>query len=299
MWDNEDSVAKFTLSTLVFGDHQPGINQSGNYNNIDSFTIEDVTNAYRNVFSPHCITISIVGDIKRYENLVEILENTFGRLQGDNNIPIPMLEIQSLLPLTATYYMNRDLVTIYLGGLSISWYDRNYAALLLYDINLFNRLLKLRDKYGTFYHFGGTLFENMSIHPGYWTVYAACSRENVQELHKVLYDFMMTDIDEFGEKELIEARDAFIIHVQQSFTSNESIASAFSQITYHGNYPISYHKILIETISSLSVEDIKKAVKEILNPTNTATVFVGRIGQNHQCNFDSRFDPEWLNATKN
>ncbi len=281
--DDEDAIARHVLMQALFKKHPKGRPQHVEPKIIKILSLDDILSTYNTLFSPRGACLALVGDLKSLAALKEMLETTFGQWKGPE-VPDPKFPKPS--PAQSErfiHYMNRDQVTLYFGGPSINRLHDDFPALFLYEVNLFNRLFKLRDKSGgAFYLFGGSLFHDISKEPGIWIFHTIVSRDQLDNGLSLLKNFIKDDIESFNDEDLEQAKETCSIELQQRYTTNASIAASFIN-TYRYGLPFDHHNRMLDAMKNLTLSDVKQAVKRVLNVNTMCTVCVGRIGEEDIC----------------
>jgi zinc protease len=276
LWDNEKAIAALLQNQEIFKGQPQGRRHYANLDEIKKITLKEVKEVYKNCISPDGATLSIVGDLSGIKDLKSLLNKTFGSWQGK---PIAQLEYPNISKPsngTRTHYINRDQVVVGLGGISKNCLDADYDALSLYDSNLHSRLFKLRMKSGDFYSISGTVCGQATRQPGAWKIMTIASSNKVTDVERAIREFIQNDSEAFNEEDLAEARRTLLTNAQQHYTSNDSMSRIFLTLDRLG-LPFDYYQQRCKKLCGITVDDVKRAVKRVLNPTNMCSVLVGRI----------------------
>lgn len=276
LWDNEKAIATFLQNQEVFKGNPQGRRHFANLDEINKITLGEIKKIYTQCISPDGATLSIVGDLSGIKNLKSLLNETFGSWHGK---PVAQLEYPTVSKTTnntLTHYINRDQVVISLGGISKSCVDTDYDALSLYDANLSSRLFKLRMKSGDFYSISGALCGQATRQPGAWKIMTIASNNKVKDVERAIHEFIKNDVESFNEDDLDQARRTVITNAQQHYTSNDSMGKIFLTLD-RLQLPFDYYQQRCKKLCTITVDDIKRAVKKVLNADNMCTVLVGRV----------------------
>lgn len=279
-WDSEKSIASLMQNQEIFNNHPQGRFHLANFEQIKNITLDDVNRIYKQTISPDGAIISIVGNIPQSElpQLKATLEKTFGQWRGQKIAELEYPQISPTAPVTHTHYMNRDQVVIGFGGISRDCLHEDYDALSLYEANLHSRLFELRVKSGAFYWIAGSVCNGSSKQPGSWKILTIASTNRLAEVEDLVRAFIKNDIEAFDEEDLAEAKRALLISAEQHYTSNDAIASTFLALHDLG-LPFDHYQHRCAKLCKITADDVKRAVKKVLNTQNMCTVLVGRVGE--------------------
>ena len=171
-----------------------------------------------------------------------------------------------------------------LAQLSIDRKHPDFDKYLLFDQifgggelgSMSSRLFDLREQTGLFYTIRGSLIAGADEQPGMFQVRTIVSLDRLAEARKVIKESIDNVIDTLTEEEVEEAKRAVINTLVDRFVSNNDIASTFLYIDRF-KFPADYFDKRAEQIEKITLDDMKKAVKNILASDKMITVCAGRV----------------------
>ena len=171
-----------------------------------------------------------------------------------------------------------------LAQLSIDRKDEDFDKYLLFDQifgggelgSMSSRLFDLREQTGLFYTIRGSLIAGADEQPGMFQVRTIVSLDRLAEAERVIKETIDHVLDTLTEEELEEAKHAVINTLVDRFVSNNDMASTFLYLDRF-KFPLDYFDTRAERIEKITLDDMKKAIKNILNSENLVTVRVGRV----------------------
>jgi zinc protease len=200
---------------------------------------------------------------------------------------IENLTYPALSPVAArdiNYTINRDQVVLCLAQLSIARKDPKFDTFLLFDQifgggalnSMSSRLFDLREHSGLFYTIQGSLIAGVDEQPGMFQVRTIVSLDRLAEAEKAIKDTIDKVADSLTQEELEEAKRAVINTLVDNFASNNDIASTFLYLDRF-KLPADYFDNRAANLDKITLEDMKNAVRDILNSKNMITVRAGRV----------------------
>jgi zinc protease len=282
-WDEPRSFVSDLVRKAIYKNHPYSKQTIGTADSIATITRDDLIDFYHQYISPSGAHIAVVGDIKDYD-----LQNALEAILSDWQGPVvKALEYPQLSPITKqelSYPINRDQVVLCLAQLSVDRRSPDFDKYLLFDQifgggelgSMSSRLFDLREQTGLFYTIRGSLIAGSDEQPGMFQVRTIVSLDRLAEAEKVIKETIDNVMDTLTEEELEEAKRAVINTLVDRFVSNNDIASTFLYIDRF-NFPIDYFDKRAKQIEKITLDDMKKAVKNILNSNNLITVRVGRV----------------------
>jgi zinc protease len=282
-WDEPRSFVSQLVRTEIYKDHPYSKQMIGTTESIAAISRDDLVTFYNSYISPSGAHIAVVGDLQDY-NVPEILQKELGDWQ-----PQEVTEIQypSLVPVQAkevNYPINRDQIVLCFAQLSIGRKDPQFDTYLLFDQifgggalnSMSSRLFDLREQTGLFYTIRGSLIAGTDEQPGMFQVRTIVSVDRLAEAEKVIKETIDTVVDTLTQEELGEAKRAITNTLIDNFTSNSDIASTFLYLDRF-KLPADYFDNRAAVLEKITLEDMKNAVKGILNSENLITVRAGRV----------------------
>lgn len=282
-WDEPRSFVGSLVRNVIYKGHPYSKESMGTKESISSITRQDLIGFYKKYISPVGARIAVVGDLQDY-NIHDVLEAALGEWTGEN---IETFEFPSLSPVATqevNYSINRDQVVLCLAQLSIDRKNPDFDKYLLFDQifgggqlgSMSSRLFDLREQTGLFYTIRGSLTAGADEQPGMFQVRTIVSLDRLAEAEAVIKKTIDTVIDTLTQEELEEAKRAVVNTLVDNFASNSDSASTFLYLDRF-NFPTDYFDTRAEQIEQITLEDMKKAVKNILNSENLITVRAGRV----------------------
>ncbi len=282
-WDEPRYFGTQLVKEQIYKGHPYSKSYLGTKESVSSITQDDLKNFYQQYISPHGAKLAIVGNIENY-NLPHITEQILGKWQRStiNNIEFP-----SLSPLKSqevNYHVNRDQVVLTLAKLSIERKHPDYDKLLIFDqifgggaLNSMNsRLFQLREETGLFYTITGSLLIGSNEQPGTFQVRTIVSLDRLQEAENAIKKVIASAANKISPEEFEQAKRAILASLVDNFSSNNSIAQTLLYLDRF-DLPIDYFDNRIVKLNAISLEDMQKAVKNILKNDDLLTFRIGRI----------------------
>lgn len=160
----------------------------------------------------------------------------------------------------------------------------DFDKLLLFDQifgggalgSLHSKLFQLREQSGLFYTISGSLVAAADEQPGMVLVTTIVSLDRLEEAEKAIKQVIQNAVDEITPEELQEAKHAIINYIVNNFATNKGMASIFLSLDRFG-FPRDYYDTRAEKISAITLDQVKEAVKKVLNNESMFTLKVGRL----------------------
>lgn len=283
IWDDASSIFHRLVKRAIYKNHPYAKDGLGNKESINRITRNDIVSGYKKLFTPKEARLAIVGDLSGY-NIPQMVEKELGAWQGETVDPISYptitpVENDELI----TYPLNRDQMVVGFAQRSISRTDPDYDKLILFDQVfgggvlgvLSSRLYQLREHSGLFYNISGSFLANADLEPGMLLVKTIVSLDRLQEAKKAITKVIFHAIDTLTEDELEDAKRALINSSVDYFSSNDHMTATFLYLDKF-NLPANYFDTRAKKLAAITVDDVKKAVKRVLNHPALVTVQVGR-----------------------
>ena len=282
-WDEPRSFIGQLVRDVVYKGHPYSKQSIGTEKAINSITRQDLIDFYKNYISPSGARIAIVGDIKDYD-LQQELEKVFADWQPHEVATIEYPQLSPVEEQEINYPINRDQVILCLAQLSIARKDPDFDKYLLFDQifgggnlgSMSSRLFDLREQTGLFYTIRGSLVSGSDEQPGTFQVRTIVSVDRLVEAEKAIKETIDNVINTLTEDDLEQAKSAVINTLVDNFVSNNDIASTFIYIDRF-KFPADYFDKRAEQIRKVTLDDMKRAVKNILASDKLITVRAGRV----------------------
>jgi zinc protease len=284
-WDDPKSFADQIVRESIYKGHPYSKDTLGKAEVISKIKRTDLVDFYSQYMSPDGAKIAIVGDLKN-KNVQEVLAKTLGTWQGKKveSIVFPALECTKACEVD--FPINRDQVVLCYAGLSIDRKNPDFDKCLLFDQifghgalgSMSSRLFELRVRTGLFYTIKGTLLANADEQPGMMLVKTIVSLDRLKEAEKAIKNTIDTVADSLTPQELQEAKLAVLNSLMYNFESNQSIASALLYLDRY-NLPTTFFDQRAKDLADITLDDVKKTVKKMLQCDNLLTFRIGRIAK--------------------
>lgn len=273
-WDSPKSIIQYKINQELNNEffHDP----VGTPETIASITTEDLKTFHANYYSPHEATLVIVGDLTNI-NLQELLESTLGTWQG------PVVEDRKQFNDASikggkeiTHSINREQIMLAIAGLSVNRFHKDYYPLVLFDLVFTNKLFSLREQTNAFYWIHGSVAAGADKELGCVFIKTQVSQTRAQEAQELIMTIVDHIADTFDRQDLIEAQNNLINRISSNYSTNGSIGSTFMFLDTY-NYPADYLVSRIPAIKEITVEQVRAAVKRVLNKENLSVFKVGSL----------------------
>lgn len=282
-WDHPSSCAKQLVRSCIYKGHPYSKNSLGVKDVIESLTRADLIAFYKKYISPSGAKLAIVGDLKGY-NLEKILNKTIGVWKGPHITALEFPALQEHKPATITHPMDRDQVVLSFASPSIARKDPDFDKLFIFDqilgagvLNSMScRLFDLREQSGLFYTISGSLIAQANEQPGMVLVTTIVSLDRLDEAEEAIKNTLATAVDTLTERELITAKNAIVNASVLNFESNAGIAGAFLFLDRYG-LPFDFFDKRAQQLENITVADVQKAVKRVLDANKLSIFKVGRV----------------------
>lgn len=283
VWDDANSIFHRLVKKAIYKNHPYAKDGLGSKETIKNITRADIVSGYKKFFTPKEARLAIVGDLSDYD-IPKIVEKELGNWHGEaiGEVEYPIVDPIEKNELI-TYPLNRDQMVVGFAQLSINRLDPDYDKLILFDQVfgggvlgvLSSRLYQLREHSGLFYNISGSFLANTDLEPGMLLVKTIVSLDRLEEAKKAITDVIFHAIDTLKEDELEDAKRALINSSVDYFSSNDHMTATFLYLDKF-NLPANYFDTRAKKLETITVDDVKKAVKRILSPQTLVTVQVGR-----------------------
>ena len=282
-WDEPRSFVGHLVRDVIYKNHPYSKQSIGTKETISAMTRQDLLDFYKKYVSPAGARIAIVGDLDGYD-LADVLEKALGDWMGDEIESMQYPQLSPVKKQEINYPINRDQVVLCLAQLSIDRRHPDFDKYLLFDQifgggalgSMSSRLFDLREQTGLFYTIRGSLTAGADEQPGMFQVRTIVSLDRLAEAEKVIKETIDNVINTLTQEELEEAKRAVVNTLVDNFTSNNDIASTFLYVDRLG-FPVDYFDNRAEQVEHVTLDEMKKAVKNILASDKIITVRAGRV----------------------
>lgn len=276
------------MTQLVFPKDNPfyRISAQESISQIESITVDDLSEFYKNKYAASSMILAIVGDIK-HDEIVKLVSDNFGDWNGADSpaIDFPITPLQSAHKQDVVYMSDKancDVVIGHASGLRRSNPDFIAARIgnnALGQSTLSSRLgLKVRDELGLTYGINSS-FSESGIGDGPFTIGVTVAAENIKLAVDSTMD-ILNDYIEHGikEDELKNEQSAFIGSFKVGLATNGGMAGQISAAELFG-LGIQYLDNLPNQISSLTKPEVDEAIKKYIHPEAATTVTAGTVSK--------------------
>jgi zinc protease len=282
-WDEPRHFAGQLIKEQIYAGHPYSKNRQGTHESLAALTRDDLMAYYKQYMSPDGATLAIVGDVEGID-VPAVVEKALGSWSGPAVPKMVFPEIQKPRAHEINYPINRDQIVLAFSKCSIDRLDPNYNALLLFNQifgggelgSMSSRLFQLRERSGLFYTISGSLLVGADEQPGMFMVNTIVSRDRLAEAEEVIKQEINKTAATITHEELEEAKRAVINTLVTYFACNSSMASAFLFLNRY-NLPSDYFDTRAKTLDAITVADVQKAVKNLMQTDDMLTIRVGRV----------------------
>lgn len=282
-----DSIARNAFSRLVFGDHPYGSPEEGTIESVEALSRNDLLAAHRAVFARDRVYVSAVGDITPDE-LSALLDRLLGDLP-QTGAPLPGRATENLPGGVEVIGFDTPQSSVIFGQPGIDREDPDFfAAYILNRIigggGFESRLMtEVREKRGLTY--GIYTYLSDKDNGEIWVGSVSSANDRVAEAIAVIRDQWTRIRDEgVSAEELADAKTYITGAYPLRFDGNGPIANIAVGMQLDG-LPRDYIDTRNDRMNAVTLEDINRVARELLDPEKLTFVVVGR--------------PEGLNSTLN
>ncbi len=256
------------ISNLYPENHPYSWSTIGSLKDISSFTMDDVSNFFKNYYSPSNAALVVAGSFDK-NKIKELISNYFETLPGSNrleelNVATPKLKENKLI----THQDNVQLERLYLAWHSDKAYGNDDAALdILSDIltgsknsRLYKSLVfdkELAQDISAYQYSGkyaGHFMFIATAKPG--VELSTIKNEIISELENI-------HSNSIAEKELTKSKNGIKSGFIFSMQNIDSLADQLNSYNYYLNEPNSFNKDL-QRYESVNSEEIKSVIEKYL-----------------------------------
>jgi zinc protease len=281
-WDNPVQFVDQLVREVIYRGHPYRKNLLGSKESIELISLEDVKKYWQMCYNPLGSKISIVGDLPL--DFLKTIEDFFADWKPlEINLPIyPSLAKAHQEEIL--YPINRDQVVVEFAAPSIERLHPDFDSILMFEQVLTGGSLgamsswffQLREQTGLFYTISGSLIAGSGSQPGMIAVKTILSLDRLEEGIRAIESLILGGATEMTEDELRQAKDAVINSLPDYFESNEQTASTFLYLKRQGLEKDFFSKRAAK-IEAIKLDEVKAAVKRLLDNNPLLTVKVGRV----------------------
>lgn len=282
-WDTPTSFSRQLINEQIYKGHPYSKNILGTKDSVEKITKKDLIEFHKKYFSPDGAVLSLVGDFNEPE-LKKALSKTLATWKGGKVEEIAFPKLAAIKPCQYIHRINRDQVVLTFAGLSVPRTHPDYDKLLLFDQifgggvlgSLHCKLYQLREQSGLFYNIAGSLVAACSEEPGMVMVRTIVSLDRLEEAEKAIQGVIEKSVEEITPEEFLEAKRAIINYMVSNFESNRGMASLFLAMDRYA-LPHDYYDTRAQKLMAISLDEVKAAVKKVLDNECMITLKVGRL----------------------
>jgi zinc protease len=275
---NPNALAGRKFLELAYGDHPYGRPSNGTLDSVPTITVDDLKDYVHRVLAKDTLKVAVVGDVNP-TTLGELLDKTFGDLPAKATLtPVPDV-VATKPPQRVQVTLDVPQTVITFGGPGIMRHDPNFMA--AYVVNhilggggLSSRLYReVREKRGLAYSVYDALLwmDHSALFIGNTGTRADRAGETIEAVEKEI-----KRMAEEGptQQELDEAKSYINGSQMLALDTSSKLAQALLQYQLD-KMPIDYIEKRSEIVNAVTLDDVKKAAKQLWSQ-GLLTVVVGR-----------------------
>jgi zinc protease len=275
--DNPTAQLFDLFNKTLFPNHPYGHPRTGTEKSILSIKRSDLINWYRSHGVPSNFVLAVVGDVNK-DQLVPHIKTLFGKLVASVDTS-PEIRPEPPLADSREAHLGspRAQVHIAVGYLGASLESKNNAPMALLETSLSGQggrlFFELRDKRSLAYSV--TAFRRPGLETGTFGVYMACDPSKLATAKEGIFSQLEKVRKEgLSEKELEAAKRYLLGNLKIGLQTNGSQAMRMALDELYG-LGYGYLKQYIRDIEAVTLNDIKRAAKEIILPEKFVLVTIG------------------------
>lgn len=263
----------------LYGDHPYGSPPGGTEETLQAITREDVLNFYKRYYVARNAVVAIVGDLDR-RAAERLVQTVVGGLRPGEAAP-PLPEVEDLAQARVVEVPHPSAQShVQIGQVGMSRLDPQYFALyvgnhILGGSGLVSRLNdEIRERRGLSYSVYSYFYPMQRKGP--FLMGLQTSAEQTEEAVRLLQEQLKRFVTEGPTpEELAAAKKNITGGFALRIDSNGKIVEYLSVIGFYG-LPLDYLDRFVERIEAVTLEDVRAAFRQRLEPERNLTVIVGR-----------------------
>lgn len=283
--DQPQSIAGREFAKLLYGADHPFARESS-VESVTRITRDDLLAFHAKTIHPNGIMLGVTGDFDKGPMLAALRE-TFGVWSRGKVPKIVFPPVQAEQPsngqrIVRVVGKGSQQTHLRAGHLSIKESDPDYPAVsLLNDIlggsGFRSRLFQdVRTKQGLAYSVGSSLRAGVR-EQGVWGMRAETKLASTQEVvSRLVANMERLQKEPVSDRELSEAKEAFVNSFVFSFTSASSIVSRLIGLEYDG-LPKDFLQQMRDKVVKLTKDDLLQAARKHLHPEQLRILAVGPV----------------------
>jgi zinc protease len=273
----DDDHISFTFRRFtegLFEGHPYSKDPMGVEADIQSITLKNVTDFYKQYVTPANAVLSISGDLSE-KTIREIIDGLFQEWKG----PINALGKDSVQAKNRNVSVDRDMMQSHLifGFLGPGLIDDDRYAVEVMDSILsgmggrIHKVLREENPYA----YALTFFNQMAFDVGGMGIYIGTDRKLVKEVDRIAKSEIKKIIKEgFSEEEVQNSKNYLVGNHYISMQSNSAIAISMCLDTMYGMKP-GFFKVWPKHIEKVTLNDVNRVARKYLNLDTMVSVRVG------------------------
>jgi predicted Zn-dependent peptidase len=272
-----------SINKYMYGENHPYSNPftgTGYETTVDKLTRDDMTRFYNTWMKPNNATLLITGDVELKDIKVK-LEKSFGKWKK-GKVPTISFDNASTDTKNTLYLIDRpeSLQSVVIAGHLTKKYGEvsevaieNMMSILGGDFTSRINMNLREDKHWS-YGAGGLILDNKQERPFivYGSVQTDKSAESIVEFKKEIEEFVSTR--PVTEQELSKVKTNQILKLPGQWETNGAVNNSLYNLVKY-NLPDDYYQTYDESVRGVSVEQVNKISREVVNPSKVNWFVVG------------------------
>jgi zinc protease len=278
--DNKASIAVRHFSEMLYGEHPYANPPIGTTKGLKAISRDEIIQFHKTHYLPNNSILTVVGDID-YEKTLDCVKKAFGDWKR-GAVSKPTLPAVPSIDGYKIRIVNKPDLTqteIRLGHMGIARNDPDYFALMLLN-HIFGRgpasrlYTKVRSEKGLTYGANSGFVARKLQGPFYVRTYSK-NETAIETLLLVLDELKKLKSDGVTKEELASAKSFYVGHYPLSMETAAQIASKILVQEFYG-LPEDYIDKYLDSVMTVSMEDIEGAIKRVLDPGNMVITLVSK-----------------------
>lgn len=281
-WDSPTDFVKQLVREHVYQNSVYAQHPLGTIESVNKISRDDLIAYYCQRIIPAHTRIAIVGVNMHVAKSATMQQ--FGTWQASSCALLTPPDIVIPPVKTVIHPIVRDQVVLAFAGLSVTYHNPHYDALLLFDQiftgglqrSMSSRLFQLREQTGLFYSIGGSLVYGSAEQPGLFFIQTMVSQDRLEEAENAITDVMHHAVETITDEEIVMAKNAIMHNIVDQYETQKGIAENILFID-RMQLPVDYMQSRIQTIKNIDRDMIVKAVSSVMHAGNISSFKVGRF----------------------
>lgn len=277
--DNPAALAPLAFAHVVYGSHRYGLPAGGTEASLRGLTVTDLREFHAAHYRPDNAALIVIGDVTA-DSMVPLLESAFGRWSSSGQIPSPSLPSVSrgddrrihLLDVPGAAQSQ-----IRIGTVGVSRSTPDYFAITVLNTILggsFSSRLNqnLREEHG--YTYGAFSAFEMRRSAGPFFAAAGVQTDKTAEALKEFFNELNGILAPIPRAELERVKNLIALGFPAEFETVQDLSRQLEEVLLY-DLPSDYLSTYVERIRAVRAEDVQRAGRRYIDPTNLAIVIVG------------------------